>query len=510
MQSAGRKLVYTAIAATLLIAVILYFRLGSKTTAFAATATAGKAEVIKTQVVGTGDVEETLRLTGTISAANSHVIQAPQLMGVRGPGHVVGNVATTTTPSSAPSFTPSNGSNLAGSSNRFSDRQVGSNATPATPYTPPASAGSVYASLVSTQSLRGGGDSDFNLTILKIAAPGTRVKKGDVIAEFDRQVQLLRLDDYKNTVVQLNENIEKMRSDLQTARKAHDQIIFSAKSDLEKAQLDLKTAEVRSANDGEQLKLNVGEAKARYDQLQKEVRLIEESQRALITATQIDRDQAKMEFERAQHNVERMLVKAPIDGMVVLQTIARGGDTGQAQQGDQLYPGKSFMMVIDPGAMLLRAKANQVDSERIRIGMKAKVRLDAYPDLVFPAHVAGVNALAKPSYRRPSFMGEIDVRLKIDQMDDHVIPDISGSADVVLASEPQALTVPLPAVFFGSPSSAPYLYVQTPTGWEHRDVQLGLHNNTQAAIRSGVNRGDTIAMTAPSAVSETMSKSGKQ
>ena len=49
--------------------------------------------------------------------------------------------------------------------------------------------------------------------------PGSHVKRGDVIAEFDRQIQLLRLDDYLDTVKQLNDNIEKMRSDLQSFAK---------------------------------------------------------------------------------------------------------------------------------------------------------------------------------------------------------------------------------------------------------------------------------------------------
>ena len=182
-----------------------------------------------------------------------------------------------------------------------------------------------------------------------------------MIAEFDRQIQLLRLDDYQDTVKQLNDNIEKMRSDLQTIRKAHDHIIFAAKSDYEKALLDLKTAPVISANAAEGLRLNVEEAKARYEQLLKEVKLLEDSQTAQLHAAQIDRDQGKMELERAQHNVDLMVVHAPMDGIVVLQTIYRGGDMGPAQQGDQLYSGRVFMQVIDPRSMLLNATVNQVD-----------------------------------------------------------------------------------------------------------------------------------------------------
>jgi HlyD family secretion protein len=499
VPSGGRKLIYASLLILLVAGLAIYFRMTPGLTALASTATSitspEKLEAVRAQAVSTGDLDETVRLTGTIGAEHFQLIQAPQLRGIRGAGTTLGNVSATSTPSSAPTFTPSNGSALDGSGNRFSDRQ-GAKPPPSTPYNPPSTAGSVYNSLVSTASLRGAGDSDFNLTLVKLAEPGTHVKHGDVIAEFDRQIQLLRLDDYQDTVKQLDDNIEKMRSDLQSIHKAHDHVIFAAKSDYEKAVLDLQTTPVISANAAEALKLNADEAKARYEQLLKEVKLLEDSQTAQLHAAQIDRDQGKMELERAQRNVDLMLVHAPMDGIVVLQTIYRGGDMGPAQQGDQLYSGRAFMQVIDPRSMLLNASVNQVDGERIRIGMKAKVHLDAYPGLEFPGHVAGINALSKTSYRRPDFKGDIDVRVKIDAIDGNVIPDISGSADIVLASEKSTVIAPLNAIFYGD-NHAPFVYLQTPAGWVRREVTPGLRNNTHVGIRSGLAGGDLIALSQP-------------
>ena len=493
--SGSRKAVYLSLLLVLVAGGAIYFRLTGKFTALAAVSAPAPIEVVHTGPLKAGTLEETIRLTGSVGAERFQMIQAPQLVGLRGGGHAVGNITTTTTPSSTPTFTPTDTSSLGGASNRFGDRQ-GNKPPPSTPYSPPSTAGSVYYSLAANQSLRGAGDSDFNLTILKLAEPGKRVKRGDVIAEFDRQIQLLRLDDYKDTVTQLNDNIEKMRSDLSTTRKAEDHIIFAAKAAYEKAKLDLKTAEVRSAIDAEGLRLDMEEAKARYEQLLKEVNLVEHSQNAQIHAAQIDRDQGKMELERAQQNVDRMVVRAPMDGIVVLQTIYRGGDMGPAQQGDQLYSGRAFMEVVDPRSMLLLATANQVDGERIRIGMKAKVHLDAYPGKEYPAHVAGINALSKTSNRRPDYKGEIDVRLKMESIDGDVIPDISGSADVVLTSQENAVIAPRAAIFYGM-GNEPFVYVQTPSGWEQREVKLGLYNNTQVEVKSGLSSGDVLALAEP-------------
>jgi multidrug efflux pump subunit AcrA (membrane-fusion protein) len=42
----------------------------------------------------------------------------------------------------------------------------------------------------------GGGMSEFMLLLQDAVKPGSRVKKGDVVAEFDRQFMLQRLDDF--------------------------------------------------------------------------------------------------------------------------------------------------------------------------------------------------------------------------------------------------------------------------------------------------------------------------
>ena len=166
MPSGGRKFIYASLLILLVAGLAIYFRLTTKLTAFASTASQEKLEAVRALTVSTGELDETVRLSGSIGAERFQLIQAPQLRGIRGAGTTLGNVSTTTTPSSTPTFTPSTGSALDGSSNRFSDRK-GEPAPPSTPYNPPSTAGSVYNSLVSTASLRGAGDSDFNLTLLQ-------------------------------------------------------------------------------------------------------------------------------------------------------------------------------------------------------------------------------------------------------------------------------------------------------------------------------------------------------
>jgi len=227
------------------------------------------------------------------------------------------------------------------------------------------------------------------------------------------------------------------------------------------------------------------------------VALVETSHRAQLRATEIDRDQAKIELERAEKNINRMIVRAPIDGIVVMQSIWRGGDMGQVQQGDQIPPGMFFMSIVDPSSMVINATVNQVDSEMLRLGMKAVARLDAYPGLELPASIQGIAAMARTGGWRASFVREIPVRLKLDRIDPRVIPDLSASAEILLSSEPRAAVLPLAAVFREPDGERPFVFVQSPAGWQRREVELGLSNNIAVAARSGVKPGDVVATEKP-------------
>ncbi len=122
----------------------------------------------------------------------------------------------------------------------------------------------------------------------------------------------------------------------------------AAKAAWESAILDLQTAPVHAQLDVEKLKLAREEAEATYKQLVYESSLVEESQRAQIRMTELNRDQSRIELRRAEQNVEKMTVRAPMDGIVVMGSIVRNGEFGQIREGDQIFAGQPFLSIVDP------------------------------------------------------------------------------------------------------------------------------------------------------------------
>jgi HlyD family secretion protein len=107
----------------------------------------------------------------------------------------------------------------------------------------------------------------------------------------------------------------------------------------------------------------------------------------------------------------------------------------------------------------------------------------------------GIGAMAKASTFRARYVGEIPVRIKIEKMDPRVIPDLTGSAEIILSSERNTMIAPRSAVFAEEGGS--FIFVQDPEGWVKKKVELGLPTFTQVAIKSGIQKGDVIALQRP-------------
>ena len=251
--------------------------------------------------------------------------------------------------------------------------------------------------------------------------------------------------------------------------------------------------------------LNLEEAEAQYKQQLAEGKFIDDQEKAQLKYAELEFKTLQLEYQRSQQNADRMLAKANIAGMTVMQNIFRGSEFAQIQQGDQIYPGQFFMQVVDPNSMIINATVNQVDGEQLRIGMKARVRFDAYPGLEVPAHIVSIAAVPKSGGMRASFVREIPVRLKIDQMDKRIIPDLSCSVDVVMLEEKDAVVAPLAGVFADEESGKRVVYIKNGEAWNRREVEVSLENYLVAAVK-GLNKGDVIALDKPPTASLVASK----
>jgi HlyD family secretion protein len=276
------------------------------------------------------------------------------------------------------------------------------------------------------------GEQVHTLTITRLTLAGTRVKRGDLLVEFDRQTQLRDFIDKQADYGKLVDQVLEEQAKENAARAKDETEMKQAEDNLSKAELEMQKVEIVSRIDAEKAQEDLDEAKATLQQLHETFDLKRKAALAAIRILEIQRDRTRETMLHAQANSDLMQIHAPIDGVVVLNTIWKQGKMGEVQEGDQVRPGVPFMQVVDPSRMEVQVPVNQEDFLSLRIGQTASVYLDAYPQLVFPGKLEEM----APIGRNGDFSSKLRtfaVVFSISGSDTKLMPDLSAAVDVDVA-----------------------------------------------------------------------------
>jgi len=327
------------------------------------------------------------------------------------------------------------------------------------------------------------------LTVTKLVRSGTKVKKGDLLVEFDRQDQIKFSMDRKAEYLAFVDQINRKRADQDAARAKDDTDIKQAEDALETAKLEMRKNEVASRIDAEKHKEDLDQAEASLKQLRATYELKRSAAAADLRMLEIQRDRSHDSMEFAAQNAEKMAIHSPLDGLVVLNNIWKGGQMGEVQEGDQVRPGVPFMQVVNPDTMEVRARVNQADVAYLRMGQPIDVRMDAYPDMLFKGTLDQIGAIGIQSELSDK-VHFFAVLFSIRGADPKLMPDLSAAVDVEIDRRPNSLVVPRDAVIVEKDQS--FVRVKNGSSYEKRPVKTGAMSDVEATIESGVDDGATV------------------
>jgi hypothetical protein len=348
----------------------------------------------------------------------------------------------------------------------------------------------VQATTVSVPRLAGQGTTTMSLVITRLIRPGTLVKPGDLLVEFDRQDQLKNALDRRAELSDLEQQIKKKEAEERAARARDDSAVQQAETALTRAQLDMTKNELLPKIQAEKNGLALEEAEAKLAQLRKSHDLKREAAAADIRILQIRRDRAENAMKQAEANANKMSIASPIAGMAVLRSIWKSNTMAEVQEGEEVRAGMPIVDVVNPDRMRIRAKLNQVDVNELRPGQPVAVGLDAYPDLSFKGRITQISPLAVRSTMSPKVRTFVAL---VEVLGSHpkLMPDLTASLDVELAREPNAIAVPRDSIRYDGERA--FVRVRQGASYEDRAVSVGALNAHQAVITSGLDEGVTIA-----------------
>jgi cobalt-zinc-cadmium efflux system membrane fusion protein len=117
------------------------------------------------------------------------------------------------------------------------------------------------------------------------------------------------------------------------------------------------------------------------------------------------------------------------------------------------------------------------------------VRLDAYPDLQLPGHIATIGPIGLPgsfSTRVRAFTAVIT----IEGSNARVLPDLTAALDVEIERIKDALVVPRDAVH--QDASGPRVRVRDASGVSTHNVTLGPSDEVDVIVTAGLQPGQVV------------------
>lgn len=327
------------------------------------------------------------------------------------------------------------------------------------------------------------------LIITTLVSSGSMVKKGSLLVEFDRQNQIKISLDRKAEFLDFEEQVKKKRAELAAAQVHDETELKQAETAVETARLEMLKNEVISRIDAEKNTQNLEEATAQLKQLRETFDLKRQAAKASIRILEIQRDRARNAMQYSERNTEKMSIRSPLDGLVVLNPIWKGGQRAEVVEGDEIRPGVPFMQVVNPSSMQVRARVNQVDTPRLRVGQPVQVRLDAYPDMALRGKIEQLGAIGITSGLSKKVRTFVTL-ISIEGTDPKLMPDLSAAVDVELERRKKVLVLPRDTLI--TEGEKLFVEVKKDGGFQKRTVTTGARSDSEIVIESGVSEGEIV------------------
>ncbi len=175
-----------------------------------------------------------------------------------------------------------------------------------------------------------------------------------------------------------------------------------------------------------------------------------EGARVALATAQEEVARAQAQKDAAQDNLSKCRFFAPFDGVVSALNVEKGEIV---ITGTMNNPGTQILVVSDLSRMLVRAEVDETDVVEMKIGQKAKISVDAFPDTTFEGTVTEIGNTAKRS-SISSVEGQTNFEVKVvfDHQVDAVRPGMTADVDIATGTHEKTLAVPIQAVIIRTQS----------------------------------------------------------
>ena len=154
--------------------------------------------------------------------------------------------------------------------------------------------------------------------------------------------------------------------------------------------------------------------------------------------------QAENKVNRANTQLEQLIIKAPFDGLFIYETNLITGK--KITQGDALFFGMPVAKLPDLSIMQAKFQIGETEAQKIQIGQKAEVIVPVLGDQIFNGKVSQVGSMAKP-IKRGSKVKKVEITVVLDSVQQGLVPGLTANGKIQIEQVKEIVAVPLESVF---------------------------------------------------------------
>ena len=332
-----------------------------------------------------------------------------------------------------------------------------------------------------------------DLQIMKLAENGAKVKKGDVLVEFDNTTVKQKLAQDQSALKSAEAEIQQSRAAARLKEEKDLTDVMTADYDVRKARMDTSKQEI----EGEQAKLKLADAEQKLKEAEAKLKADRSSAASDVASKQQKRDQAAFQVRQDERILASLALIAPLDGVVALQNHwqPQGGPT-PFKPGDRAWPGAGIAQLPDPSTLKISARIEEAERGQLKMGQSATIRVDAVPDGSFSGGIDTISPTASLDFNAGwPVPRNFSVELALANGDARLAPGMGAVVRVAVGRVADGIVIPSSAIF--RKAGRTVAYVRRGTKFEETPVEVSRRSGDEALIAKGLRPGEQLALKDP-------------
>jgi HlyD family secretion protein len=315
---------------------------------------------------------------------------------------------------------------------------------------------------------------------------GDRVKKGQLLAELDKEEIQARVDQARAQLEASTASLNGTRADLVRARvDAEGPDVPLLKRAYERAEGMAKDGVVSaSALDDAEKNYKMALNKQNVSKAQLEVL------QAKIGQAQGQMSQDRANLKQLEEQLGYTTIESPIDGIVLSRDVEIGDAVSSI-----LVLGSTATLVMtmgDTSEVYVKGKVDESDIGKVYLGQPARIKVESFKDKVFTGKVNKISPMGVEKDNVTTF----EVRVSINNPEGVLKAMMTANAEIILEEHKSVLQIPEGAIIYDKDKKAS---VEVPDkkakeGKKKVAVNIGISNGAKTELLQGLKEGDQVVL----------------